>query len=147
MKKRVINGRVVRFGISMPTEVADALDRWIRQHGYDNRSQALTDLVRGHLVDQLAADDASEIAGTITLIYDHHKRDLLNRLTDTQHEHEKVINSVLHVHLDHHHCMEVLAVRGRAGEVRHLADRLISLKGVIQGKLTVTTTGREFERI
>lgn len=144
MKKRVTNGGVVRFGVSMPAEVAGSLDRWIREHGYANRSQALTDLVRDHLVDQFAADDGREIAGTITLIYDHHKRDLLNRLTETQHACEHLVISVLHVHLDHHHCMEVLAVRGRAGDIRHLADQLISLKGIIHGKLTVTATGKEF---
>ena len=85
-----------------------------------------------------------EIAGTITLVYDHHKRDLQSKLTDIQHDHEGLIISVLHVHLDHHNCMEVLAVRGRADAVRKLADGLIAVKGVKHGKLTVTTTGKEF---
>jgi CopG family nickel-responsive transcriptional regulator len=148
MKKRNTNGRaaVCRFGVSMPADIAAQLDALVKQRGFANRSQALADLVRNEIVQQFAEDAAHEIAGTITLIYDHHKRNLQNRLTDIQHDHEVLIVSVLHVHLDHHNCMEVLAVRGRAGSMRRLADRLIAVKGVKHGKLTVTTTGKEFSK-
>lgn len=144
MNKHVTTkARVSRFGVSMPVEVASSLDAFVKRHGYANRSHALTELVRARLVEDFAADAEHEIAGTITLIYDHHKRDLQNRLTDLQHDNEGLIVSVLHVHLDHHSCMEVLAVRGPAGRIRDLADQLIAVKGVKNGKLTVTTIGKE----
>ena len=134
-----------RFSVSMGRELVRQFDAMTRDHGYANRSQALSDMVRAQLVDHHAESGRREIAGTITLLYDHHKRDLQARLTDLQHDHEGLIISVLHVHLDHHNCMEVLAVRGRADVVRKLADHLIATKGVKHGKLTVTTTGREFK--
>ena len=120
------------------------LDTMAKDKGYANRSQALADMVRAQLVEHNAQMGDQEIAGTVTLVYDHHKRDLQAKLTDIQHDHEGLIISVLHVHLDHHNCMEVLAVRGRAEVVRRLADGLIAVKGVKHGKLTVTTTGKEF---
>jgi CopG family nickel-responsive transcriptional regulator len=134
-----------RFSVSMGRDLVRQLEAMTRDRGYANRSQALSDMVRAQLVDHYAGSDRREIAGTITLVYDHHKRDLQARLTDLQHDHEGLIISVLHVHLDHHNCMEVLAVRGRADMVRKLADHLIAIKGVKHGKLTVTTTGREFK--
>ena len=116
----------------------------VKAKGYANRSQAVSDMVRAALVEHAGQRGRHEIAGTITLVYDHHKRDVQATLTDIQHDHEGLIISTLHVHLDHHNCMEVLAVRGKADAVRHIADRLIAVKGVIHGKLTVTTTGSEF---
>lgn len=133
-----------RFSVSMGRDLVRRLDDLARDRGHANRSQALAEVVRAQLVDHYAEMDQREIAGTITLVYDHHKRDLQARLTDIQHDHEGLIISVLHVHLDHHNCMEVLAVRGRADRVRRLADHLVALKGVKHGKLTVTTTGKEF---
>jgi len=98
------------------------------------------------LVEEHAHAGGQEIAGTITLVYDHHRRNIQALLTDIQHDHQDLILSALHVHLDHHNCMEVLAVRGGADSVRQLADRLVTAKGVKHGKLTVTTTGKEFAR-
>jgi CopG family nickel-responsive transcriptional regulator len=135
---------VVRFSVSMAGDLVSQLDAMSKKRGYANRSQALADIVRGQLVEHNAHIDKREIAGTVTLVYDHHKRDLQSKLTDIQHDHEGLIISVLHVHLDHHNCMEVLAVRGRADAVRKLADGLIAVKGVKHGKLTVTTTGKGF---
>lgn len=135
--------KVCRFSVSMPGSLVRQLDRMIRARGYDNRSQAIADMTRAHLVEHEASLGTREIAGTITLVYDHHKRNLQAHLTDIQHDHEGVILSVLHVHLDHHQCMEVLAVRGPADQVRHIADHLITAKGVLHGKLTVTATGKD----
>jgi CopG family nickel-responsive transcriptional regulator len=120
------------------------LDSMTKDKGYASRSQALAQLVRAELVEYYAHKASHRIAGTITLIFDHHRKGLQERLTDLQHDHEGLIISVLHVHLDHHNCMEVLAVRGRADRIRRLADRLIAVKGVKHGKLTRTTTGKEF---
>lgn len=133
---------VTRFSISLPASLARQLDRMCREKGYDNRSLALADMIRNQLVEHQQQAGDAEIAGTITLVYDHHKHGLQEELTDLQHDHHERINSTLHVHLDHHNCLEVLVVRGPASEIRNMADRLIGAKGVKHGKLTITTTGK-----
>lgn len=135
---------VTRFSVSMPGSLVRQLDELVRARGLANRSQAVAEMVRARLVEDHAQQGDHEIAGTITLVYDHHRRDLQAHLTDLQHDVEGLIVAVLHVHLDHHHCMEVLAVRGRAAAVRQAADRLLAVKGVQHGALTVTTTGKGF---
>lgn len=138
--------RLSRFSVSIPSDVVRRFDQVSKARGYGNRSQALADLLRRELVDHQSHADRHEIAGTVTLVYDHHKRNLQAHLTDIQHDHPGLIIAVLHVHLDHHNCMEVLAVRGRAKAVRALADALGTVKGVKHSKLSVTTTGKEFIR-
>lgn len=138
--------KLCRFSISMETSLVEQLDGMVADKGFANRSQAVSDMVRTHLVEHRGRTQNHDIAGTITLVYDHHRRNIQALLTDIQHDHQDLIISGLHVHLDHHNCMEVLAVRGRAGAVQQLADRLTSAKGVKHGKLTVTTTGKEFAR-
>lgn len=130
-----------RFSLCMPAGLARQLDALVKSKGYANRSQAVADMVRANLVEHLGGIGHQEIAGTVTLVYDHHQRNIQRLLTDIQHEHGGLIISALHVHLDHHACMEVLAVRGAAEAVRRLADRLVTAKGVKHGRLTVTTTG------
>jgi len=132
-----------RFSVSVPGNLVDEFDRMVRQQGYDNRSQALTDIIRAKLVDHHQELGNAEIAGTITLVYDHHKPHLQAALTDIQHHHHHMIVSTLHVHLDHDNCLEVLVVQGKAAKVKMIADELISCKGVVHGKLTVTTTGQD----
>ncbi len=129
-----------RFSISMSATLARDLDAMARERGYANRSQAVSDMVRAQLVEHHAHTGTREIAGTITIVYDHHHRNLQPLLTGIQHDHGHLIVSTLHVHLSHHVCMEVLVVRGAAREVRRLADRLIAARGVTHGRLTVTTT-------
>jgi CopG family nickel-responsive transcriptional regulator len=133
-----------RFSISMSSDLVRQLDEMVTAKGYGNRSQAVADMVRAQLVEHRGQMGDHEIAGTVTLVYDHHKRNIQALLTDIQHEHQGQILSTLHVHLDHNNCMEVLAVRGPASAVKQVADRLIAAKGVKHGKLTVTTTGQEF---
>ncbi|MCU0789280.1 MAG: nickel-responsive transcriptional regulator NikR [Verrucomicrobia bacterium] len=116
--------------------------RMCREKGYDNRSLAIADMIRAQLIEHQQELGENEIAGTITLVYDHHKQGLQEDLTDYQHDHHEVIISTLHVHLDHHNCLEVLVVRGPAQRIRSMADRLTSAKGVKHGKLTITTTGK-----
>jgi CopG family transcriptional regulator, nickel-responsive regulator len=103
----------------------------------------VADMIRDHLVEHRQKFGDQEIAGTITLVYDHHKQHVQAALTDIQHDHHAVIVSALHVHLDHHNCLEVLVVRGQAGVVKRIADELIAARGVKHGKLTVTTTGKD----
>ncbi|MCR4404170.1 MAG: nickel-responsive transcriptional regulator NikR [Candidatus Acetothermia bacterium] len=134
-------GELVRFGVSMDEELLARFDELIAELGYANRSEALRDLVRDRLV-QREWEAGEEVVGVVILLYDHHKRELADRLTDLQHEHHELILSTMHIHLDEANCLEVLAVRGPGNEVQRLADRLIGLKGVKHGKLAATSTGQ-----
>lgn len=133
--------KLVRFGVSLDQGLLDGFDRAIARKRYTNRSEALRDLIRDHLVSQ-EWDDNKETVGTITIVYDHHVPDLTEKLTDIQHRHHRLVLSAMHVHLDRDHCLEVLVVRGRGSEIRKISDSLISTKGVRHGKLTMTTTGK-----
>ena len=132
-----------RFSISMDGGLVRQLDAMTRAKGYANRSHAVADMVRAHLVEHNAQMREREIAGSISLVYDHHKRNIQALLTDIQHDHQDLIAAGLHVHLDHHNCMEVLAVRGRAGAVRELADRLLVAKGMKHARLTIAIAGAD----
>jgi CopG family nickel-responsive transcriptional regulator len=136
-------GQITRFGISMDEKLLDRFDEYISKHGYANRSEAIRDLVRDRLVQDEWQHSDQETVGTITLVYDHHQRELTDKLTRHQHDEHDVVISTLHVHLDHHNCLEVLAVKGTASAIRHIADKLISTKGVKHGKLVMTSTGRD----
>ncbi len=130
----------------MAHDLVDQLDAMTKAKGYANRSQAIADMVRDQLVEHHGHLGAHPMAGTVTLVYDHHKRNIQGLLTDIQHDYGALIIATMHVHLDHHNCMEVLALRGRAGALKEVADRLIAAKGVKHGKLTVTTTGKDFAK-
>ena len=132
-----------RFTISLPPTLLKQLDGMAREKGYDNRSLAVADMIRDRLIEHRQKSGSEDIAGTITLVYDHHKPHLQASLTDIQHDHHDAILSTVHVHLDHHNCLEVLLVRGKARIIRKIADELIAAKGVKHGKLTVTTTGKD----
>lgn len=130
-----------RFSISMKGDLLRQLDNLVKVKGYTNRSQAISDMVKGSIVEHQGQQTEREIAGSITLVYDHHKRNIQALLTKIQHDHGAQIIATLHAHLDHHNCMELLAVRGKARDVKKLADRLQAAKGIKHGKLTVTTNG------
>jgi CopG family transcriptional regulator, nickel-responsive regulator len=133
--------KLVRFGISLDQQLLKAFDKHIERKSYSNRSEAIRDLIRSELVGEEWSGNR-ETVGTITLVYDHHKPDLVRHLTDAQHQFGSLIVSNTHVHLDHHHCLEVIIVKGKSANVQTLSDTLISTKGVIHGKLTMTTTGK-----
>ncbi len=133
---------LARFGISIDPRLLDSFDRLITIKGYVNRSEAIRDMIRNALVeDQIARTDTTPTVGTVTLVYDHHTRDLSDKLTEHQHSHHDAIVSALHVHLDAHHCLEVVVVRGTAAQIKRLADELIGTKGVKHGKLVLTSVG------
>ena len=134
-------GELVRFGVSIDDELLERFDRQITQKGYTNRSEAIRDLIRDDLVVEEWARN-EETVGTITIVYDHHTRELSETLTHLQHSFEGQIMSVLHVHLDHHNCLEVIVVRGKAKKVQNLTNRLLKIKGVKHGRLTASTTGK-----
>lgn len=133
----------MRLTVSLPPMLADELDKMVKEIGYDNRSLAVADMIRDRLVEYRQNEGDHEIAGSITLVYDHHKQNVQSVLTDIQHDCHELIISTMHVHLDHYNCMEVLAVRGKARLVKKIADELIAAKGVKHGKLTVTTSGKD----
>ncbi len=133
---------LTRFGISMDAALLASFDQLIERKGYVNRSEAIRDLVRSALVEEQWSKGNEQTVGTVTIVYDHHVRDLADKLTEHQHAHHDNIVSALHVHLDHDNCLEVVVVRGRSSDVQRLADELIGTKGVKHGKLVTTTTGR-----
>lgn len=133
---------LTRFGISIDERLLSRFDEMISDKGYVNRSEAIRDLIRAGLVEEEWADDNQQTVATVTLVYDHHTRDLSDKLTEHQHSHYEEIISTLHVHLDHHHCLEVVVIKGKSSQVKRIADELIGTKGVKHGKLVATTTGQ-----
>jgi CopG family nickel-responsive transcriptional regulator len=132
-----------RFGVSIPNRLLERFDDLVREKGFDNRSEAIRDLIRNFLVEAEWESDAETI-GTVTLVYDHHVKELSEGLNSIQHRMGDAIISSLHVHLDHNMCLEVIVVRGNSSQIRKLADQLIGTKGVVHGKLTAATVGRFF---
>jgi CopG family transcriptional regulator, nickel-responsive regulator len=126
---------LVRFGVAVEQPLLEAFDRHLARRGYDNRSEALRDLMRADLARD-AWDRGEEAVATISIIYDHHVRELTERLVEIQHDHGDRVISATHVHLDHHHCLEVILTKGPANVLKRLADRLIGAKGVISGEVS-----------
>jgi len=135
------NMQLIRFGVSLPDHLIKRFDRLIRRKKYPNRSEAIRDLIRHTLVEEEIENDA-EIVGVLTLLYNHHQRELQDRLGRVQHDHHDRILSTTHVHLDHDNCLEVVLLRGRAGQIKQLADEIIALKGIKHGQLYRTSTGK-----
>jgi len=133
---------VTRFGISIESTLLKRFDSLIRKKGYASRSEAIRDHIRDSLVIEEWESYTTETVGTITLVYSHDTRELNDNLNELQHQYHQLIKSTMHIHLDGHNCLEVIVVKGRAKEIKAVADRLIGTKGVKHGKLTVTTTGK-----
>ncbi len=133
---------LVRFGVSLEKELLQRFDDLIRRRKYTNRSEALRDMIRQELMKQ-EWEAGGEVAGAITFIYDHHTRELLSKITDIQHDSQEVIISTSHIHLDHDHCLEIVAVKGRVKKVLKLADSLKAIKGVRHCALSMTGSGEE----
>lgn len=110
----------------------------IDDKGYKNRSEAVRDLVRDALVKQTWEDGNQLVAGSILIFYDHHYRNLIEGLTDIQHDFHSQILGTTHFHVDKHNCLEIIIIKGKAKELQLLSDQIISLKGVNYGKLTVS---------
>ena len=136
-------GKLTRVGVSLDEELLEPFDALCAIKGYSNRSEAIRDLIRKALVAEEWQQADGQGAGTLTLVYDHHKNDLARRLTQMQHDEHDIIIATLHVHLDHLNCLEVLILKGEAARVRALADKLISCKGVKHGTFSGTTTGQD----
>ncbi|MFC1582404.1 nickel-responsive transcriptional regulator NikR [Planctomycetota bacterium] len=133
---------LVRFGVSLDKGLLKKFDRLIKEKNYTNRSEALRDLIRQELVKK-QWQQGKEVAGAITLTFDHHRRDLLNKITDVQHDFQKVIVSTQHIHLDHDNCLEIIAAKGTPKEIEKLADMLKAIKGVKHGTLSMSSMGKD----
>lgn len=133
-----------RFGISLPKDLLDKFDRLIQKKNYTNRSEAFRDLIRQELIKK-EWQEGEEVVGAITLVYDHHKRELLNKITDIQHDFQRLIISTQHIHLDHNNCVEIIAVKGVSEKVQKLADTLKSIKGLKHTTLGMSTTGKDIK--
>lgn len=126
-----------RIGVAIEGDLLERFDRLLSRRGYTNRSEAFRDLARAELVMESSEAPDARVVGSVTIVYNHHVRLLSEKLTDLQHQYQHNVVSTLHVHLDHDHCLEVIVLRGKAQQVRQLADALISTKGVKNGRLTI----------
>jgi CopG family nickel-responsive transcriptional regulator len=134
---------LVRTGVSIEQELLQKFDDVIARRGYENRSEALRDLIREMLVAE-EVDANNEVVATLSMVYDHDRPELSNKLNAAQHHHHGNVLAATHVHLDEHNCLEVVIMKGPAGEVKHLADHMLSMRGVKHGKLVMTSTGKDF---
>ena len=132
---------LTRTGVSIQEDLLQQFDRVIARRGYKNRSEAIRDLIRESLVTE-AIDKNQPVVATLSMIYDHHRPDLSNKLNKIQHHSHGNVLAATHVHLDSDNCLEVVIMKGRSGEVQHLADHMLAMRGVKHGKLVVTTAGK-----
>lgn len=128
-----------RFGVSMEEDLLKKFDKLISKEGYSNRSEAIRDLVREKLIEEKIRDENKNSFGVMTTVYDHHQRDLDEKLTDFQHHNFKSIVFTTHLHIDHDNCLEVIILKDKAGKIKSITDKLLSFKGVKHGKLTLTS--------
>lgn len=131
--------RITRFGVSMEDALLQKFDVLIEAEGYATRSEAIRDLIRSKLNLTEISDPEAQAIGTLSLVYSHDSRDIADKLNDIQHHYFGSIVSATHVHLDRHNCLEVLILRGKAKDIKIIADRLRSLKNVRKGELTLSS--------
>jgi CopG family nickel-responsive transcriptional regulator len=141
LAEAAMSSELQRFGVSIDKRLLIDFDRVIEGKGYTNRSEAIRDLIRDYLVEEEWRNKKGAAVATVTLIYNHHMREMADKLIDLQHQFHQEIVSVLHVHLDAHNCLEVLVLRGDKTMIQMIADRLSSIKGVKHCKLVTTTSG------
>ncbi|URN93915.1 MAG: nickel-responsive transcriptional regulator NikR [Candidatus Pristimantibacillus lignocellulolyticus] len=132
------NNKLTRFGVSMDEKLLQKFDDLVEQRSYQNRSEAIRDLVREAILQQTYSDNSEYVAGTILLFYAHHQNGLVNEMMNIQHDYHDQILTTTHLHIDHNNCLEVIVVKGLAHQLKQLSDQLIALKGVFYGKLTVS---------
>lgn len=128
---------LTRTTLAIEAQLLERFDAWMKQHGYDNRSQAVRDLIRMALVEQEWADPQAEVVAALSIIYDHEAHSLAQQLASLQHEDHHAILCSQHIHLDHHLCLEVILMRGTSAQLRRLSDAITATKGIRAGKLTL----------
>ncbi|MFA5094571.1 MAG: nickel-responsive transcriptional regulator NikR [Candidatus Omnitrophota bacterium] len=136
---------LVRFGVSLEGDLLKKFDALCAKNKYENRSEAIRDMIRNEFVKEEWASAKGDVSGVITIVYDHHKRELVDHLINVQHDHHGLIIASQHIHLNHHNCLEVIIVKGKAAEAKDLARRLRSVKGVKHGEFIMTTLGEDMK--
>lgn len=135
---------LIRFGVSIEKDLLDNFDKFVSDRSYATRSEAIRDLIREALIEQkINADSVTQVLGSLTIIYDHHASNLLQEMANIQHLHHELILSVMHLHVSHNDCLEVIALSGKINQISKLANGLVSLKGVKNGKLFLTLPSSE----
>jgi CopG family transcriptional regulator, nickel-responsive regulator len=132
---------LVRFSVSLESDLLEQFDRYCKEGRFATRSEAVRQLLRDTLTTHAWESDARDAAATLTLVYDHHKTHLAEKLMDLQHRHTNLVVSTMHIHLDHDHCLEVIVLRGRAGSLQKIAAELRGMKGIHKGQLVLAATG------
>lgn len=135
--------KIIRFSISLEADLSKKFDQWMKKNGYDNRSEAIRDLIRDKLVEEEWKDENKEVVAVLSLVYDHESRELPEVLTSIQHEFYNLILSSTHVHLDKHNCLEAIILKGKAGQIKRVANKLLSQRRVKHGRLVLSTTGKD----
>ncbi|MDD3520426.1 MAG: nickel-responsive transcriptional regulator NikR [Actinomycetota bacterium] len=133
--------KVIRFGVSIEEKLLKEFDCLIKEKNYINRSEAIRDLIREKLVKEEWDSADMEVAGAIIIVYDHHKRELVQNLISIQHDFLKLIIASQHIHFDHNNCMEMIAVRGNIKELKKLESKIKSEKGVKHTVFAKSTLG------
>lgn len=128
---------VARFSVSLEPELLDQFDQFCTEGRFATRSEAVRQLIREKLTTVAWANDAKDVAASLTLVFDHHKSKLTERMLEVQHNHTEMIVASMHVHLNHDLCMDVIAFRGPAKEMQELAAELSGLKGIYQAQLVI----------
>ncbi len=132
--------RIERVGVSLDKKLLSMFDELITKQGYQNRSEAIRDLIRQQISSERLKNPKAKAVAAVVLVYDHHSTKLIDRLTDLQHSHILQTISSMHIHLDEHDCLEVIVLRGRVGEINKMAEGIISLKGVKLGRINLVAT-------
>jgi len=129
--------KLKRFGVSIPLSLLLKFDEYIKNKNYKNRSEAIRDLIRAEFVKE-SFETNKEVSGVISIVYDHHKRELVDKIVDIQHDYQDIIIASQHIHLDHDNCLEVIIARGKAQRIKDLSSKLQSTKGVKHTTLSFT---------
>lgn len=130
---------LIRFGVSIEKDLLERFDNFIAERKYATRSEALRDLIRDKLIqEKVQINDKTNVLGSLTIVYDHHASNLLSEMAEIQHLHHELILSVMHLHVSHDDCLEIIALKGFADKISELSNALISLKGVKHGELFIT---------
>jgi CopG family nickel-responsive transcriptional regulator len=135
---------LIRFGISIPQKLSRQFDEYLKKKNYTSRSEGIRDLIRKALI-QEEIEQNVEVVAVVSLLYNHHKRELSERLIELQHSKNQIVLSSTHIHLDHHNCIEVIIMRGLSQDVKRLADTLIATKGVKHGTIEMSSTGQNLD--
>ncbi len=137
---------LTRVTISLENALLEAFDKLLTAKSYENRSEAIRDLIRDRLIREDAKVSNGEQVAVVTMVFDHHARELSSKLIDKQHHHHNLVVSTLHIHLGAHHCLEVTILRGPGGDITRLADELLATRGVLHGEITFTSDEESLKR-